>query len=617
MLKALNLDVSPIREIPMKDFFKNPEKVSYSISPNGKYIAYLAPFKGRLNVFVRETGSDVSKRITGVTERDIMNYFWGNDKTILYLRDNAGDENFHLFSIGIEGKNEKDLTPFEGIRCQIVDELEESETDILIELNNRVPEVFDVYRLNFETGEMNLAAQNPGNVSGWVTDHDGKIRIATTTDGVNTGIMYRESETDDFKTVLSTNFKESLSPLFFTFDNKHVYAATNLGRDKSAIVKYDIANAREMEVIFEHPDVDVSNLSFSKKRKVLTGVSYTTWKRQRSFLDDEMRRIFSKLEKELGKYEIVITDTDDNEDIFMVRTYSDRSLGAYYIYSKLNDSLNKISDISPWINEEEMSEMKPVTYTTRDGLNINGYLTLPKSTEPCNLPVVVNPHGGPWHRDTWGFNPEVQFLVNRGYAVLQMNFRGSIGYGKKFWESSFKQWGRTMQDDISDGVKWLIDQGIADPKRIAIYGGSYGGYATLAGLTFTPDLYAAGVDYVGVSNLFTFMKSVPPYWKPYLETLYEMVGDPEKDSDLLTKASPVFHVDKIKAPLFIAQGRKDPRVNVNESDQMVKALQKRGIEVPYMVKDNEGHGFYNEENRFDFYEAMEKFLAKHLLGKTN
>ncbi|MFI5211296.1 MAG: S9 family peptidase [Ignavibacteria bacterium] len=601
----------------MKDFFKNPEKVNYSISPNGKYIAYLAPYNGRLNVFVQQIGSDTPVRITSVAERDIMNYFWGNDRTILYLKDNAGDENFHLYSITIEGKNEKDLTPFEGIRCQIVDELDDSETDILIELNKRVSEVFDVYRLNFETGEMNIVAKNPGNVSGWITDHEGKIRIATTTDGVNTGIMYRESENDEFKTVLTTNFKETLSPLFFTFDNKYIYAASNLGRDKSSIVKYDIANAREMDVIFEHDDVDVTRLSYSKKRKVLTGISYTTWKRQRSFLDEEMKRIFIKLEKELGSYEIVITDTDDNEDMFIVRTYSDRSYGAYYIYDKNTDKLTKISDISPWIIEDEMAEMRPVTYTSRDGLTINGYLTLPKTVDPKNLPVVINPHGGPWHRDNWGFNPEVQFLANRGFAVLQMNFRGSTGYGKKFWESSFKEWGKSMQDDISDGVKWLIDQGIADPKKIAIYGGSYGGYATLAGLTFTPDIYAAGVDYVGVSNLFTFMKSVPPYWKPYLEMLYEMVGDPEKDELLMKNASPVFHVDKIKAPLFIAQGRKDPRVNVNESDQMVIALQKRGIEVPYMVKDNEGHGFSNEENRFDFYEAMEKFLAKHLLCKTN
>jgi dipeptidyl aminopeptidase/acylaminoacyl peptidase len=256
--------------------------------------------------------------------------------------------------------------------------------------------------------------------------------------------------------------------------------------------------------------------------------------------------------------------------------------------------------------------MKPIQYQSRDALTIHGYLTLPLGRAPKNLPVVINPHGGPWARDTWGFNPEVQFLANRGYAVLQMNFRGSTGYGRKFWEASFKQWGQKMQDDITDGVQWLIKQGIADPKRIAIYGGSYGGYATLAGVTFTPDLYAAAVDYVGVANMFTFMKTIPPYWKPFLDMFHEMVGDPEKDKAMMEAVSPVMHAEKIKTPLLIAQGAHDPRVNKAESDQMVEALKKRGVDVEYMVKDNEGHGFHNEENRFDFYGAMEKFLDRHL-----
>ncbi len=612
-MQKIQFKSAPVKEIPLRDFFKNPEKTGYSISPNGKYIAYLGPYENRLNIFVQGTGSDISTRVTHVTERDITNYFWGNDNTILYVRDKDGDENFHLYSVNKEGDNDKDLTPFEGARCNITDELYDSETDILIELNKRVPEVFDVYRLNFETGEMNLVAENPGSVSSWLADHKGKIRAALSTDGVNSSILYRENENEDFRTIITTNFKESLRPLFFTFDNKHIYAASNIGRDRSAIVKYDISGGKEIEAIYEHPEVDLNQLSYSKKRKVLTAISYITWKRERKFLDKEIEDIFKRLEKDLAGYEIVIADLTKNEDVFIIRTYSDRSLGSYYMYDKKSDSLTKISDVSPWIIENEMSEMKPITYISRDGFTIHGYLTLPKGIEHKNLPVVVNPHGGPWHRDDWGYNPEIQFLANRGYAVLQMNFRGSTGYGRKFWESSFKQWGRAMQDDISDGVEWLINEGIADEKRIAIYGASYGGYATLAGLAFTPDLYAAGVDYVGVSNLFTFMKSIPPYWMPYLKMLYEMVGNPETDMEQLTEVSPVFHVDKITAPLFIAQGRQDPRVNVNESDQMVEALKKRGIDVPYMVKDNEGHGFHNEENRFDFYEAMEKFLAKHLL----
>ena len=364
--------------------------------------------------------------------------------------------------------------------------------------------------------------------------------------------------------------------------------------------------------MYENPYVDVSGLSYSKKRKVLTAISYVKEKREMKFLDAVAEKRYNRLKKELGDYEVVITGVNKNEDKFLVRTYSDRSLGSYYFYDQASDKLSKIAEVSPWINESELAVQKPVSYTSRDGLTINGYLTLPVGVEAKNLPVVMNIHGGPWARDNWGFNPEVQFLVNRGYAVLQVNYRGSTGYGRKFWEASFKEWGKKMQDDVSDGVKWLISEGIANPKKVGIYGGSYGGYATLAGLAFSPELYACGVDYVGVSNLFTFMKTIPPYWQPFIKMMYEMVGDPEKDSLLLESASPVFHADKIVAPLFVAQGKMDPRVNIAESDQMVEAMKKRGIDVEYLVKDNEGHGFRNQENRFDFYGSMEKFLAKHL-----
>ncbi|HWD16725.1 MAG TPA: S9 family peptidase, partial [Casimicrobiaceae bacterium] len=311
-------------------------------------------------------------------------------------------------------------------------------------------------------------------------------------------------------------------------------------------------------------------------------------------------------------YEVTLQSVTDDESRMIVAATNDRTQGARYLYDRTADSLTKLGDVAPWLPEAKMAAMKPIQYKTRDGLTVDGYLTLPNGVEPAKLPVVVNPHGGPWARDGWGFNPEVQFLANRGYAVLQINYRGSTGYGRKFWEASFKQWGFAMQDDITDGVHWLIKQGIADPKRICIYGGSYGGYATLEGLVKTPDLYACGVDYVGVANLFTFMKTIPPYWKPFLAMMHQMVGDPEKDKERLAAASPALNADRIKAPLLIAQGARDPRVNKDESDQMVAALSKRGIDVPYLVKDNEGHGFHNEENQFDFYEAMEKFLAKYL-----
>lgn len=612
--------LTPPPTIPVEDFFKNSEQRTFRLSPNGEFIAYLAPYESRMNIHVRKFDSDSVTRVTSVTDRDLAGYFWANDNRLVYIRDKGGNENFHLFAVDKDGSNEKDLTPFDGVRAQIIDDLEDNEDEMIVGLNKRTPQVFDPYRINIKTGEMKLLYENPGNITGWQTDHDGKLRLAFVTNGVDTSILYRESEDKPFEEVITTDFKQTLAPQFFDFENPDVvYAVSNLGRDKTAVVKYDLKNKKELEEIFIDNEVDTDGISFSRKRKVPTVITYTKAKINRKFLDDESKSIFTAFEKELGtSNEYYITSSNKNEDKFLVYAGDDKSRGSYYYYDKNSGKIEHLADLSPWIKPEQMADMKPISYTSRDGLTINGYLTLPVGREAKNLPVVINPHGGPWARDNWGFNPEVQLLANRGYAVLQMNFRGSTGYGKEFWESSFKQWGQTMQNDITDGVKWLVDEGIADPERVAIYGGSYGGYATLAGITNTPDLYAAAVDYVGVSNLFTFMETIPPYWEPYKKMLYEMVGDPNtKDSIMMKENSPVFNVDKIKSALFIAQGANDPRVNKDESDQMVEALKKRGVHVQYMVKDNEGHGFHNEENRFDFYNAMTKFLDENLKEKAD
>ncbi len=604
------------RVIPMEDFFKNPEVTGFSLSPDGSHLAFVKPWKTRLNVFVRKVGEDKETRVSGATERDISGYFWANNNRIGFIQDKGGDENFNLYAVDIDGTEEKALTPFEKVRVQVVDELKNDEDHILISMNRRDARVFDVYRIDINSGELEMIAQNPGNITGWMTDHDGNLRIAITTDGVNTSVLYRDTEKEDFQILITTNFKETLSPLFFSFDNKNLYVASNLGRDKTAVYEYDIAKKETTKLLFEHDEVDVSGLLKSDKRKVVTGVAYVTDKRHYHFFDKEREDLQVNLESRLPGYEVVVSDSSKDETKILVRTYSDRSLGAYYYLDRNTDEFIKLADVSPWLMEDELAEMKPISYTSRDGLTIHGYLTIPKGAGEKDLPVIINPHGGPWARNSWGFNPEVQFLANRGYAVLQMNFRTSTGYGRKFWESGFKQIGLAIQDDITDGVKWLIAEGIADPKRVGIYGASYGGYATLAGLVYTPDLYACGVDYVGVSNWFNILDNIPPYWEPMREMLYEMLGHPEKDKELLEKISPLFHADKIKAPLFVAQGANDPRVPKSESDTIVDSLKKREVEVEYMVKDNEGHGFRNEENRFDFYRAMEIFLGKHLGGRV-
>ncbi|MAV58833.1 MAG: S9 family peptidase [Candidatus Marinimicrobia bacterium] len=604
-----------IPKIPLEDFFKNPEKSSFQLSPDGKKIAYMKPWEEgnrMMNVYIRTIGDNQEKRITNASNRSLYGYFWLNDDRIAYIQDKGGDENIHIYAVNIDGTNDLDLTPFENIQARITDDLDEDPNHMIVSINNRDPRVHDAYRLNVNTGQLSLIAENPGNIMGWMTDNNGKLRIALTSDGVNSSILYRKKESDPFLPILTTNFKVSVSPLFFTFDNKELYVSSNRNRDKSAIYKFDLNTAKETDLIFEHDEVDVSGLIRSKKRKVLTAVSYYTDKRKIHFLDDWREKLQSNLESKLKGVEVAISDISKDETKAIIVTFSDISRGTYYYYDIEKDELTKLADLSPWLDPNHMSEMKPIKYTSRDGLTINGYLTIPKGSNGKNLPVVVNPHGGPWARDRWGFNPEIQYLANNGYAVFQMNFRGSTGYGREFWEKSFKQWGKTMQDDITDGVQWLIKEGIANPDKIGIYGASYGGYATLAGLTFTPDLYACGVDYVGVSSLFTFMESMPPYWELYREMMYEMVGHPEKDKELLASSSPLKHVDKIKVPLFIAQGANDPRVKKSESDQIVEALKQKGIDVPYMVKDNEGHGFYNEENRFDFYREMSAFLEKHL-----
>ncbi|WP_047243819.1 S9 family peptidase [Chromobacterium subtsugae] len=599
-------------DIPLRDFFRNAEQSGFSLSPDGQSVAFLSPWESRKNIVVRRQGKP-DQRVTAIKDRDLSGYFWKGNDRLVYVKDNAGDENFHLYSVDLASGESKDLTPFPGVRVDIVDGLVDRDDELLVQMNKRNPELFDVYRVNLKTGELKLEAENPGKVAGWLTDHDGNIRLAIESDGVNNTVLYRDEPGGPFRKLFTTNFRENFTPLFFTFDNQRFYAASSLGRDKAAIVEYDPKTGKEVKEVYARQDVDVAGLGFSHKRKVITCADFETDKPGRQCFDAQSEALLSGLEAKLPGYQVDITSSNRDETRFIVTAWNDRTRGKSYLYDKSSGKLELLAELAPWLPEDKMAVMKPIQYQSRDGLTINGYLTLPQGKEDAKgLPVIINPHGGPWYRDSWHFNPEVQFFASRGWAVLQMNFRGSTGYGRQFWEASFKEWGGKMQDDVSDGVDWLVKQGVADPKKVCIYGGSYGGYATLSGITKTPELYRCAVDYVGVSNLFTFMKTIPPYWKPFLDSMYEMVGNPEKDKDLLRERSPVFHVDRIQSPLLVLQGAKDPRVNINESNQIVDALKKRGVEVEYIVKDNEGHGFHNEENRFAAYGAMEQFFKKYL-----
>jgi dipeptidyl aminopeptidase/acylaminoacyl peptidase len=596
----------------IRDFFANPPRAYFRLSPDGSTLSFMQPHDRRLNVHVQpiaDAGTERNiKRLTAESARDIDNYFWKGSSHILYQKDFGGDENFHVVMVDVRDGTVRDLTPHAGVRASVVDDLPDDPNHVLIEHNRRNKEVFDVYRIDLRTGKETLVAQNPGTFSSWITDHAGRIRFAVASDGVDTAYHYRAADDQPFKEVLRTGFRDSVRPLFFDAKNENLYAISNRGRDKSALVLLNPTSAKETQKLYEHPDVDAVSAAWARKRKVLTFVSYQTDRNEQHVFDATSKSRFDKLTKKFPKSEITVQSETDDESLAIVAVQSDVTPGGRYLYNIRTDTATLLGEINPKIKPEHMASMQSIKYAARDGVTIHGYLTLPVGRPAEGLPLIVNPHGGPWVRDSWGFNAEVQFLANRGYAVFQPNYRGSTGYGKKFWELSFKQWGGTMQDDITDGVRWLVGRGIVDPKRVAIYGASYGGYATLAGIAKDPDQYAAAVSYVGVSNLFTFLNTIPPYWKPYLDQMHVMVGHPEKDRELFVANSPALNAHKIKTPLFVAQGAKDPRVNKAESDQMVEALRKRGVTVGYMVKDNEGHGFQNEENRFEFYEAMEKFL---------
>ncbi len=602
--------------IKAEKFFRNAEKTFFQISPDGNNISFLKPVNDKLNLFIIKNGQKEEIQLTNLTDHNIYNYFWGNDNKIVYAYDNNGDEKYQIYSVDINTKQITTLVKEKESRVSIIDLMPDIKDEILIAISNPTNNMFDAYKLNIETGNLTLALKNPGNITGWHTDHNGVIRIITTTDGVNTGILYRNNQNESFKLSTYSDFRDEFVPLNFTADNKYVYALSNHNRDKIALVKYDFKTNKEIDVIYQNSTVDVKDAVYSTSKKKIIYVNYVTYKRQNYFTDNDYLKIDKNLRNQLPGKEIEIINTSLNEDNLIIRSYSDKSLGAYYLYTVAQNKLLKLADLSPWIDENQMAEMKPISYKSRDNKTIFGYLSVPVGVEPKNLPTVILPHGGPWLRDVWGFNKDVQFLTNRGYAVLQMNYRGSKGYGKQFYEAGFKEWGAKMQDDITDGTEWLIRQGIADSNRIAIYGYSYGGYASLMGIVNNPKLYKCGVSYCGVINLVSFLKSVPPAWAPFKEMLHEIIGNPETDSLKLVNTSPFYNIQKIKVPLLIAQGANDPKVNITEINLYVNKMKSSGIDVQYIVKNDEGHGFENENNRLDFYRELEKFLAKNINGRT-
>jgi len=615
-------------------FFGDPEITGGRISPDGQHISFLKTYKGQLNIWVKDVDEpfDAARPMSADTTRPVFRYFWTQDgKYIFYIQDKGGNENFHAYVIdptekpkaGMDVPEARDLTPIEGVRVYFYSFPEKTPDIVYIGLNDRDERYHDLYRLTISTGERDLVWENTQELSGFEFDLDGNLRMATreTDDG---GTEFLRIEGKELIPVYSVTNEESANIIRFHKDGDWAYMSTNKGdeNDLTMLVKFDPMTGKT-EKIESDPEneVDFGGAMFSEVTEDLIGTTYTGARTRIYWRDKKWEKAYNdvkkKLKDKIGDGDLYLGSSTSDDRYHIVAVTSDTNPGLAYLYDMETGDLEFLYNPRPNLPNEYLANMKPIQYKSRDGLTIHGYLTVPKNIKPKNLPVIVNPHGGPWARDFWGYNPEAQFFANRGYACLQVNFRSSTGYGKAFFNAGKKQWGENIQNDITDGVKWLIKEGIADPNKVAIYGGSFGGYSTLAGLAFTPDVYCCGVDYVGVCNLVTLLKSIPPYWETARKFFNEQVGDPDNPEDVarMKRQSPLFSADKIEKPLLVVQGGNDPRCKMPESQQIVIAMRDLGRDVEYLVAENEGHGFANRENRVALRVAMEKFFAKHLGGR--
>lgn len=611
-------------------FFGNPEYAGAQISPDGKYISFIKPFNGTMNIWVKGVDEPFSaaRPMTNDTARPVRQYFWSRDgKYILFVQDKGGDENFNVYAInpsdkpaaGADVPVARNLTDAKGVRADIA-AVPQSDADALfVTINERDKAWPDLYKVKISTGQRTLVSENKDRYSGMVFDNTDKLRLAVRSGQNGDTEILKIGDDGKAAKIYSCDVFETCSPLRFNKDNKRFYLQTNKGN--SDLIELDLldVDTGKVEKVEGDPlnKVDLGNVSFSDVTHEIIATAYEDDRVRIDWKDKSYQKDYDLIKKKLGDREISFNSSTKDESKFIVATYSDVDPGTVWLYDRKTQNLVKLYQVREKLDRNALSPMKAVRYKSSDGLEIPAYLTLPKGVEAKNLPVVIFPHGGPWGRDSWGYNTFAQFLANRGYAVLEPNFRASTGYGKKFLNAGNNEWGQKMQDDLTWGVKYLIDQGIADPKRVGIMGGSYGGYATLAGVAFTPDTYAAAVAIVAPSNLKTLLESVPPYWEAIRTVFYKRMGDPNTPEGLaqMKRQSPLYSADKIKTPLMVVQGANDPRVNKREADQIVIALRDRNYPVEYLVAPDEGHGFARPVNNSAMIAASEKFLAKHLGGR--
>ncbi|MGH9660304.1 MAG: S9 family peptidase [Bryobacteraceae bacterium] len=615
LLFSLSLLAADVPLIPRAVLFGNPEKVQPKISPDGRSLAYLAPDQGVMNIWVRTLSKSDDRAVTQDRKRGIQMYSWQPDSAhVLYVQDTGGNENFHIHQTSITTRATRDLTPFDGVRAMIVG-VEASQPDfMLVAHNQRDRKVFDVYRLRFKTGDLEPDTQNPGDIAGWTADNALRVRAANKVlPGGGHEVLVRKDTSSAWQSFQKWGPEEALGgAVGFSPDNKALWMLSSVGANTLRLLEIDIESSKS-KVVGEDPRFDVGGVLTHPVKNHLEAVAFVRAKTEWQFLDKAIEADFKVLEK-VRDGQVTIASRDHADKTWIVSYTADVSPAAYYTYDRSAKKASFLFTARPALEKFTLAKMEPISFQARDGMMLHGYLTLPPGVSK-NAPTMMLVHGGPWGRDQWGYSGLVQMLANRGYAVVQVNFRGSTGYGKDYLNAGDREWGGKMHTDILDGKQWAIRNGYADPKRVAIMGGSYGGYATLAGLAFTPDEFVCGVDIVGPSNIVTLLKTIPPYWAPMIAMFERRVGSLTKDEDFLRSRSPLFKADRIKAPLLIGQGANDPRVKQAESDQIVQAMRENKKPVVYIVFPDEGHGFVRPENSLRFWAATEEFLAKYMGGR--
>jgi dipeptidyl aminopeptidase/acylaminoacyl peptidase len=606
--------------IPREVLFGNPTRAAPRLSPDGKRLGYLrADDKGVLQIWVKTVGKDDDAPVTKEKTRGIRSYQWTWDsKRLLYGQDAGGDERFHVFAVDPTTKETRDLTPIVGVRAGVMAHEPDQPGVIVVSMNRRNEALFEPWKVDLETGATTLLAENPGDVLAWELDAELRVRGAEVAKPQGGGeFRVRDSEDAPWRTLATWSVEDEWGAYGFSKDGKSLYVSSNVGRDAAALLSVDVATGKET-VIAAEEGVEMSEALVHPVTRQIQAVAFNRDRLRWKVLDPSIEGDVKAL-LELKDGDLRFSNRDLADTTWIVAHTSDVSPTVWHVWDRAAKKATFLFSSKPELEGHTLARMEFHEIPSRDGLSLPSYLTLPPGVEPKNLPLVLNVHGGPWARDSWGLDGESQLLANRGYAVLQVNYRGSGGFGKKFKNAAKREFAGKMHDDLIDAVSWAVKRGVADPKKVAIMGGSYGGYATLVGLTFTPDVFCCGVDTVGPSNLVSLVESFPAYWGPNLaNNWYPFVGNPKdpKDRADMEARSPLFKVEKIKAPLLVGQGANDPRVTKKESDQMVDALRKLGREVEYVVYPDEGHGWARPANRMDWYTRVEAFLAKHLGGRA-